>query len=484
MKIFNDEKSIAHLIENKSSFAFYTKVLPSEDKLINRASLLKTQASIPDLLDLGVDVRNDKDLYYNKSILVSVGRNLNDDVFDGAEVWNARNTPEDKPSNMNHDEKKIVGHITGNWPIDESGQIIPEDIDVNSLPETFHIFTSNVIYLHWEDPAYKEEVINLVRSIEEGKKYVSMECLFTGFDYAMEFPDGSKKILIREEATAYLSKHLRAYGGTGKYQDVKIGRLLRNISFCGKGYVDKPANPESIIFSENDFTNFNNAKFLTKSEFSEKCGVSTKRTDSSTGSKKMDELELLKQQVNTLKTELENARAEIVKAESEDKILALENELAEAKDKLSKMQQLEDDSKAMKAQLDEALVKIASYETEKVEAAKKELFMKRKAQLVEAGMDSEEAEKAVTKFELLSDEDFLFISELASRAAKKKEEKMEKKEDKSTCEEAEEVIETLETSEATLSTASEDEENEKASLREDLVKLMASRLSPKKTRVK
>ena len=29
-----------------------------------------------------------------------------------------------------------------------------------------------------------------------------------------------------------------------------IGRLLRNITFCGKGYVKKPANPDSIIFSE------------------------------------------------------------------------------------------------------------------------------------------------------------------------------------------------------------------------------------------
>ena len=51
------------------------------------------------------------DLYYIKSVLVSTGWNKNDDVFDPRELWQARNTPEDKPFNFMHDEKDIIGHI-------------------------------------------------------------------------------------------------------------------------------------------------------------------------------------------------------------------------------------------------------------------------------------------------------------------------------------------------------------------------------------
>ena len=56
----------------------------------------------------------------------------------------------------------------------------------------------------------------------------------------------------------FLHKHLRAYGGKGGYEDHKIGRLLRNIVFSGKGFVNKPANPDSVIFDKNQLTEFNN----------------------------------------------------------------------------------------------------------------------------------------------------------------------------------------------------------------------------------
>ena len=46
------------------------------------------------------------DLYYLKSILVSTGWNKNDDVFDSKELWAAKNTPEDKPFNFMHNEKR------------------------------------------------------------------------------------------------------------------------------------------------------------------------------------------------------------------------------------------------------------------------------------------------------------------------------------------------------------------------------------------
>ena len=65
-----------------------------------------------------------------------------------------------------------------------------------------------------------------------------MECIFRGFDYGIRKPDGTNHVLARDQDTAFLTQHLRAYGGDGIYQDHKIGRVLRQITFSGKGFVD------------------------------------------------------------------------------------------------------------------------------------------------------------------------------------------------------------------------------------------------------
>ena len=88
---------------------------------------------------------------------------------------------------------------------------------------------------------------NIIAEIEEGKWFVSMECLFPAFDYALQTSEGETKIIERNEASAFLTKHLRAYGGEGTYENYRIGRLLRNLAFSGKGLVSKPANPRSIF---------------------------------------------------------------------------------------------------------------------------------------------------------------------------------------------------------------------------------------------
>ena len=88
-----------------------------------------------------------------------------------------------------------------------------------------------------------------------------MECFFKGFDYGLfNSETGEYKVLARNEETAFLTKYLRAYGGDGKHQNYKLGRVLRNITFSGKGFVDKPANPDSVIFTKNDFSKISTKK--------------------------------------------------------------------------------------------------------------------------------------------------------------------------------------------------------------------------------
>lgn len=183
------------------------------------------------------------DLYYLNSILVSAGWNKNDDVFDVADLWAARETPVDKPFNYMHDETDIIGHMISSAAMAEDGAMI-NDLP---LPEKMDLVTSAVIYKTWGDPAQSDRVNDLISKIDEGQLAVSMECVFRGFDYAIIEPDGSQKVIARDENSAFLTKHLRAYGGTGSYEGYKVGRLLRDLYFSGKGLVDKPANPRSII---------------------------------------------------------------------------------------------------------------------------------------------------------------------------------------------------------------------------------------------
>jgi hypothetical protein len=183
------------------------------------------------------------DLYYLNSILVSAGWNKNDDVFDVADLWAARETPVDKPFNYMHDETDIIGHMISSAAMGEDGAIINEV----PLPDKMDLVTSAVIYKTWGDPDQSIRVNDLIAKIDEGQLAVSMECVFRNFDYAVVEPDGSQKVIARDENSAFLTKHLRAYGGTGSYEGYKIGRLLRDLYFSGKGLVDKPANPRSVI---------------------------------------------------------------------------------------------------------------------------------------------------------------------------------------------------------------------------------------------
>lgn len=132
---------------------------------------------------------------------------------------------------------------------------------MEDLPEKYHILTGSVIYKSFTNPELKDRSEKLIAEIQDGTKYVSMECFFKGFDYGLiEKNTGTYKILSRNNETAYLSKYLRSYGGLGEHENYKIGRVLRNITFSGKGFVDRPANQDSIIFTKNLLSETDNKK--------------------------------------------------------------------------------------------------------------------------------------------------------------------------------------------------------------------------------
>ena len=428
MKIYKQEiaDGVDSLITSNASITYASIAEPCSEAQNFNFKSIKSVAAL-----------EDKDLYYVQSILVSSNWNKNDDIFDKGEVWKAKNTPEDKPTNLEHDENIIIGHITSNYPINEEGNIIPVDTSEEDLPNKYHILTGSVIYRAFSNPELKQRAETLIAEIEDGTKYVSMECYFNNFDYGLKNEStGEFKVLARKEDTAYLTKHLRAYGGTGHHEGYTIGRVLRNITFSGKGFVDKPANSESIIFSRTMLDKFLQDK---NTDF-EKKGVIDNKPFSKPEKKTMnleDTVEKINKKLESLLTseafastytkatdletkvsELETKAEESGQAlnEQTEKFTALEASIAE-KDELVKA--LEEEKVSLKEQLDSANEVLAGYKEKEEEMAKKEKALKRRASLVEAGLDDEAAEAAVAKFENLDDDSFDSIATFLTEAATK-----------------------------------------------------------------
>ncbi len=386
---------------------------------------------IPDVLKASIDSailsvagKDDPDLYHTLSILVTTSWNKNDDVFDRSEVWTARHTPEHKQTNINHDDDKIVGHIIGNWPVNMDNQLLDSALTIDELPDTFHLLTASVIYKQRSNPETKAEVDELISKIDAGEKFVSMECLFRGFDYAISCADGTKHVVTRNSTSAFLTKHLRSYGGTGEYEDYKVGRLLRHITFSGKGFVDRPANDFSIIFNKDELKDFNcveqsnpfniNGVILTSNGFFNKEEITNMSDNATHLESQISELKAsLKELQNSnadLKTKL--SQADVKKFEEKIQTLTtaketLESDLSVSKDELKVTKKEVTDIQTKLQDATEANTKLQE-DLDKIQLAS--VVTDRISTLVAGGVDKKVAETKVATYAGLSDEQFAEIA--------------------------------------------------------------------------
>ena len=410
------EDGLQEAIASNNSIAFAAPV--SISNMTESQEAVARDLAIDKLFSKADSNPDQFDLYYLNSILVSTGWNKNDDVFDRKTTWAARNTPEDKQFNFGHNEKDIIGHITSSMVVDQDGKPIDKDTSPEALPEKFDIITSAVLYNSWSDPELRERMSKVISEIEEGKWYVSMECLFSGFDYALVDPEGQQKVLARDEASAFLTKHLRAYGGSGEYEGYKIGRLLNNIAFSGKGLVSNPANPRSIIINDVDPFANTQAMTITTSNFKENSDMSNENLERQIADLKA-ELAQAKTEAQELKAEVSNQKDEEIKAQLE----AFEATIAEKDEAVAEAKVAIEAAEAKVAELTEALASkdeelseaVAKIEAQEAEAK----LLARKTALTEAGAEEEEIESILETFAEASDEMFEQVVALKKNAMKK-----------------------------------------------------------------
>jgi hypothetical protein len=464
---------IGDMVKSTASVAYCSEASVKKGELAVAKEVINNEEVLEKVL---AENKDQIDLYYIESVLVSTGWNKNDDVFLSAATWDARNTPEDKQFNYMHDEDDIIGHITGSYVLTKDGKSLGDDEDI-PRPEEFDIITQAVLYNSWTGEENRERMAKIIAEVEEGKWYVSMECLFAGFDYALIDENGNAKILARDEESAFLTKHLRAYGGSGKYEGYKVGRALSNISFSGIGLVSKPANPRSVILSSKSAAQIITDKFSI-GDFDMSDVLTTQLAE-------------LKAELETAKAENEAIKAQIVEAKDKEfasQVAAFEAAAEESQATIDELSESIKSTQARVAELEDAL---NSSQTELAEAMKemdkmkkKEAMMKRKASLVEAGFEEEDIEESLAAFESLNEEAFESVLAMYKKKAmkmKKKEDEAEagmppevkeaiekkKKEKEAKADEAEaeitpEAFEEVETSEASLVVAEEVEEVGKA----------------------
>jgi len=187
-------------------------------------------------------------------ILVSTNWNKNDDVFSVEETYKAYQTPLYKPVNLNHAGREttkntILGVINNCFLMDKDYNDIY--LDKKDMPDFFHLGVGAFL---WE--AYFPKIIKEIKEkIQDDKIFVSMECIFADFGYALRKDvDSPIQFLPRNDVTSKLTSNLRAYGGKGRVkidgEQYLIGRWLKDFVFSGMGIVETPANPESIIFTD------------------------------------------------------------------------------------------------------------------------------------------------------------------------------------------------------------------------------------------
>ena len=417
MKIYASEISdgLQELISNNNAVSFASVVLDTPHESRIAASDLANKSNLNTAFATN---KGQFDLHYVNTILVTTGWNKNDDVFDRNEVWAARNTPEDKPFNYEHNPADIIGHITGNEVIDDGGQEISDAASLDQLPSKFHILTSGVLYkhVHSRNAELEERMAEIINGISNGEWFVSMEALFNDFDYAIVTPDGKHKVISRNEESAFLTKHLKSYGGDGIYQEYKVGRLIKNITFSGKGLVRKPANPESVFVFEdiNSFATVE-AEVISpidiKNEYS---SIINKENDSMS-----DNHESLQREVAELRERLKEMDEAAVRA----KFANLESEVASRDEKIQTMAEAATDAagsykelvavkEGLEAKLSEANEANEKISQELSEIRDEILKASRISMLVEAGLDKSDAEEAVEKFANLNDEQFEEITKI------------------------------------------------------------------------
>jgi hypothetical protein len=445
MKLYRAEQDIKTIIESNNKIEFQCSVELLEPPVTLSENLVTAAKKY--------DFPITDDVLPFSSILVSNIWNKNSVVFTAGELIKFYQTSEFKPVNWMHKGSETRGNqiigvmlksdlVKGTIPSFSSFQ--EEDYVILSSSENreradgkIHIQSDGIIWSAYF-PSYSKLV---QKGFKNGTLFVSMEALFTDYDYAFrESADSPIQIVSRNEKTAHYSKALKMFGGKGQAnyngKNMEIAVVPREFVFSGNGFVTNPANNDgeknlSIIVDvgENSKEISNTVYNINESlNLSNKNDMSTELQNQLTElQSKYDQLvaahdvatkKVAQLQENELKASLDVAVADKAKVEADlveanTKIASLEAKIKETESINTKVTELEAKVAEItdaKAKLDAEMAEIRANEEAKtrladlksiagdkyvdadlavVKAWSKDTFEAVKASLIKAGVSSQ-----------------------------------------------------------------------------------------------
>lgn len=349
---------------------FEADILPCKigDSFISKASLENLDSLVPN----HIDFKDNIDLLgvaFNAAVVNRFNKN-GDGISTDTAIAYTKNFLH-KPTNIEHDKDKIVGHIANaGWSDYGTSRILTED-EVRGYSKPFNIALGAVVYKS-ANAAFAEA---LEKSVDPNSPYhhavsTSWEVGFSEFVLAVgsEYTEDAEIIEDPDEMEAMV-ENLRAYGGSGYTEDGRpVNRLIKGKIYpLGIGYTSNPAadvkgvhmkanEEETVIIRDKRDKNISQKQ---------KTNVNLKKTNSMELEKVMSELkDLLTEKkfsdeaiasmtstfADAIKEKDEQFRQELVKSQEEKEAVA--NEHAELKSSVEDL----------KSKFEEAQNKIAEYE--------------------------------------------------------------------------------------------------------------------------
>jgi hypothetical protein len=344
----------------------------NDSSFISKASLDNLESLIPQ----GIDYKQNIDLIgvsFNAAVVNMF--NKNGDGMDTETALAFTKNFLHKPTNIEHNKQKIVGHIASAGFSDYSTNEILDAESLRGETKPFNIALGAVVYR-----SANKDFVNLIeRSANPDDAYyqrisTSWEVGFTDYDLAVGSTnlDGAK-IISDPKQIEELKSCLKVYGGTGKTKDGSdIFRLIKGKIYpLGIGFTASPAaNVKGIYMKDNESPDVTIVD--KRDKISEK--VSQSEIINVTNKKKITmELENVISELKTLLTEkkfseeavasMTSTFAEAIKQKDEQ----YRNEIASAKSEKEAIAkehvELKESVDLMKSQLTEAQEKIQSFES-------------------------------------------------------------------------------------------------------------------------
>ena len=223
----------------------------SEASLISKASLENLAPLVPDNIDYdeNVDLMG---VAFNAAVINQF--NKNGDGMDTSTAIKYTDKFIHKPTNIEHDKQKIVGHIvSAGYSKFGSSELMGEE-EVRAIKEPFNISLGAVLY-KTINPNFTNLIKNSLDS--ESDKYqkvsASWEVGFNSYVLAVGSDKLSEARIISDpEEIAKLQGNLRSYGGNGKTdKGEKINRLIMgDIYPLGIAYTLNPAADVKGLYSK------------------------------------------------------------------------------------------------------------------------------------------------------------------------------------------------------------------------------------------